>query len=526
MKTLPVMAVFLCLFTCPVMAKATDSDGDGLSDFQETNKYLTDLQKADSDGDGIPDSDWHERREYTYTVRTVLKVMRPCNTRVVNDDYQDARILAENDNYVELEVIHYPFNTNREGIKDNPTWKNPPPQVQRYLKQGITANWDDTMSRDILSEFQNDGIAVDQLTDKEVVEKVASWLLSRGEYRYMFGTYFVHFPGGTAEILPGLEEAFRREKGNTDLAFDEHVQHEIYGKGMFYNKSYGTCTSTAIYLTTGLRAVGIPTRMVLAVPVVDPTDPNQIRLVRDHVSHHRVRHTLLSALAKLSGFVAHTFNEVYVGGRWCRLNYKTLGQNTYGNGAMSMLTHVHTFTDLSEAGLTRTWGFRYGKGLRDAVFRHDNPYRTTEVSDRFGIYCKIENPIVEPRRLVTIAKAYWFFSNDRPDWISEELVTRNQDGHILLHVDASSDELKLIYPKLAKQFVLSAKGRPHVKAKAERGYWNSECYVRIAEDQFTKMKPGIQYTVIPVEQNPDYRWEVDKAVHITRPSGVRAKPRG
>ena len=46
-----------------------DSDKDGLTDFQETHKYMTNPQKADSDDDGIPDGNWLERREYQYTVR-------------------------------------------------------------------------------------------------------------------------------------------------------------------------------------------------------------------------------------------------------------------------------------------------------------------------------------------------------------------------------------------------------------------------------------------------------------------------
>ena len=54
-----------------------DSDGDGLSDFQETHKYFTDPKKADTDGDGVPDGEWSERREYAYTIRNELEVLRP-----------------------------------------------------------------------------------------------------------------------------------------------------------------------------------------------------------------------------------------------------------------------------------------------------------------------------------------------------------------------------------------------------------------------------------------------------------------
>src|SRR5262245_38149711 len=88
-----------------------DTDRDGLSDFQEQHKYLTDPARPDSDGDGLPDGDWNERREYAYTVRSVVQVLRPVTPDVLCDDYQDARILDETAEYVELEVIHYPLNT-------------------------------------------------------------------------------------------------------------------------------------------------------------------------------------------------------------------------------------------------------------------------------------------------------------------------------------------------------------------------------------------------------------------------------
>ena len=45
------------LWSMPVTGQVgdPDSDGDGLTDFQETHKYGTDPERADSDGDGLPD---------------------------------------------------------------------------------------------------------------------------------------------------------------------------------------------------------------------------------------------------------------------------------------------------------------------------------------------------------------------------------------------------------------------------------------------------------------------------------------
>ncbi len=508
------VSIVLILTATP--AWGADTDGDGLSDFQETHKYFTDSAKRDSDGDGIDDGDWHERREYTYTIRSIVKVIRPCNPAVINDDYQDARVLAETDDYVELEVIHYPFNTNADAIQGKMLAENRRPEMEQFLAAGVTTNWDEQLRKDLIGELKTKGVDIGGLTDSRIARTVASHLLSRGKYRYRFGTYFIDFSDGGARVLPGLERAFRREQGNTDLPFTKHLQCEVFGNGMFRNKTYGTCTSTATYLTTGLRAAGIPTRMVLAIPVIDGSDPAQVGMIGEHISHHKVKQTLLRGVPR-SGFAAHTFNEVYVGDRWTRLNYSELGQNTYGNGAMGLLTHVHTFNDLSEAGLTKTWGWRYGRGERDDIFQHSNPYRTTELSDRFGIHSNIDNPVVQEPKVARISKAYWFFSDQRPQRIDQNAIQQNSDGHLLMHVsNVSFDDLKTLYPKLPNDFVLTAEGKPDIPARAERGHWSQECYLRIPAKEFSKMEVDVPYRLQPVNQSKAHRWAVDENVRITR----------
>jgi len=41
----------------PVITEKTDSDGDGLTDFDELKKFSSDPQKTDTDGDGFSDGD-------------------------------------------------------------------------------------------------------------------------------------------------------------------------------------------------------------------------------------------------------------------------------------------------------------------------------------------------------------------------------------------------------------------------------------------------------------------------------------
>lgn len=80
----------------------------------------------------------------------------------------------------------------------------------------------------------------------------------------------------------------------------------------------------------------------------------------------------------------------------------------------------------------------------------------------------------------------------------------------------SFDNLKAIYPKLAKEFLLTADGHPPVRARAERGYWNTECYIRIPADEFAKMEREVPYKLSPTSQTSEFRWKVDDGVRITR----------
>src|SRR5262249_15882405 len=158
------------------------------------------------------------------------------------------------------------------------------------------------------------------------------------------------FPEGKPAVLPGLEGAFQREKGDKAWSDAEQFAHELLGKEMFEHRSYGTCTSAAVYQTTLLRALGIPTRMILCIPLADGSDPAQGGMVDKGLTHSRVRHdALLGVLSGGSGFTSHTFCEVFVGGRWRRLNYSTLGQNVLERKYLGLMLKVHTFNDLSEA---------------------------------------------------------------------------------------------------------------------------------------------------------------------------------
>src|SRR5690348_950857 len=96
-----VLLTFLlpCSIALAASADGGDADGDGLPDFREVHKYGTDPAKKDTAGTGVSDGDWQQRREFTYSVRAVLRVMPPVNLQALGDDYQDVRILKETKDY-------------------------------------------------------------------------------------------------------------------------------------------------------------------------------------------------------------------------------------------------------------------------------------------------------------------------------------------------------------------------------------------------------------------------------------------
>ena len=505
----------------PLAPDDPDRDGDGLSDFQEVHKYRTDPDRADSDGDGIPDGDWNERREYTYSLRTVVRVLPPVSVDHLCDDYQDAIVVCADDAHYELEVVHYPLNTVADAIEAEEDWQLAALQLREYLTAGPTTNWDEEMALDLRQRLAGEGIQLASLSDRRAVEQVSRWALRHAEGLQTFTTFLVHCPDGRPEIYPGLEDKFQRKKYRSEWSVQDQLQHEVLGKGMYENGTRGSCTSSAVYLSTVLRAAGIPTRMILTIPAVDASNPAEVALVERGVRHHEVRETMLRALRQLGqSFAAHTYNEVWVGGRWRRLNYERLGQNTLDAGCMGLMTKIMTFKDLADAGLAPTWGTMSLTGWNRSMFRHSNPYSAISVDDRFGMHADIANPPAQDREHAhaEIVKVYWFDSDsDRPDFIPADGVADDGHGHVLMQAkvwldDEGAGQYGRFWEQADKEFTLLAKGAPKVKAEATRGYWANHFYLRIAPTEYRKMKSGVEYRLKPRNRNRDHQWKIEDDV--------------
>jgi RNA polymerase sigma factor (sigma-70 family) len=469
-------------------------------------------------------------RELGCPVGTVGGRLPPYNLRALNDDYQDARVRKETKEFVELEVISYPLNTNAKGITENRNWKKAYAGMKAYLAPGVTTNWDAAMQKGLLAELAKSGIDPDKLTDKQVVEQVSRWLLGRCKSRSMaFGTMYADFPGGKPAIFPGLEKAFARETGDPAWTVEEEFAHELLGKGMYYNRCRGSCTSSAVLMATVLRALGIPTRIVEAIPIVDVNDREQLAMVEKNIHHHQVRATITKGLLRIGpGFANHTYNEVFVGNRWRRLNYTRLGQNILDDQYLGLMIHVHVFNDLSEARFAPTWGRRYALGLRDEEFKYGNPYRTLEISDHFGRDSKLPNPAVEEHTALTVAKAYWLESDDTPDVIRKGArKPKEGEGHLYIHVDEwFKDQDKTQYLPFLKQvdrgFVLRAEGQPDIKGQVQLSFWTDaasglrEILLVIPKEEYAKMAKGVAYSIRPGNSVAGYQWKVEDGLTVSR----------
>jgi hypothetical protein len=523
--------------TLALLAAAdVDADRDGLSDFAETHKYFTDPNKSDSDGDGIPDGDWSERREFTYSVRAIMQVLPPVNLAELNDDYQDARVLEVREDGVEIEVVCYPLNTNAATLTEDPQWRSnvaKNAELKKWLEPGVTANWDAALRTQLLKDLAAAGIDAATLSDRALVEKASRWLMKRAVSEKGFTTFDVEFVNGVPRVPEVLEARVTREIEKAGRSLPEQWDRELFGKAMYENRARGTCTSSAIYQSTCLRALGLPTRSVLFIPIIDGDDDQQVERVKRRISHPAVKQAILRATADGKGtWHSHTFNEVWIGARWRRLNYERLGQNILDEKFLGLMIHVNTWRDHSEAGLL-PWGVRHASsnGWKDDLFGGPNPYRNVSLSDLVGSHAKAE--IAEQARppadlaVLTVSKVYWYDDPKKPASVTTRNPLDPKAGHLLVHVDeraASAELYSRFVSKAPASLLLRAKGQPDVPARIEQRIWSDskkdlrEIALTIAPAAFASMAPGTAYSLVaPAAAAGAPQWKIAEGITVIRP---------
>lgn len=351
-----------------------DSDGDGLNDYDEVTKYYTNPLDSDSDNDGIQDSDWSERREYTETLYLKMRILPPFNSDSMNDHFQDINVLDENENFLLFELIFYPDSYHI--IEEIPfdIYLQLSEDYQKFLVPDPLMNFDKEMSDIVKNELNLESV---NFTSLDVIEKMYQW-----ESRYvdwMPGTKDsskpypepfldieineeneITFPS-TSIMFSSKPRESEYSQYYSDELFDREWQmdHIILGKEMFLNKSHGSCGSIANFHSTILRSVGIPTRIIQTVPVLNPSDKAQIELL-DKLPPN-VKNTLHSQIG-----YNHFLVEAFVGGRWIRVNNNSIESNVEMRGAF---IKVISFDSWKNASFARSWGYNRPYKLLDIEYQ-------------------------------------------------------------------------------------------------------------------------------------------------------------
>lgn len=501
-----------------------DSDGDGLSDFAEGNKYL-----SDSATDNV-----NQRRDFTYSVRNVMEVLKPIDIDAMNSDLQDARILEDREKSVIVEIISYPFTKTTERIRENLNWQHDYAGMTRYLAPSRTADWDDGMRTELLSALAAADIHPDQLSDRALVEKVTKWISTTFANKAPFTAYYADFSGPEVKFLEGMEQAFASD--NPNIPADqllETIKLGVSGKQMFQKRWSGSCTPTAILQTTILRALGIPTRLILTVPLLDPNADSQWNVLSG-MSNEHVKATIHKALDPMRGWMGHTYNEVFVGGRWTKLNYDRLGQNNLDDFYFGLMIQVNTMVDWADVDFAHTWSARVGdeyagRPLTPAM-TSVNQYQSLEISDEVGSRNQLPedtlNPPAPPSlHSMTILSSQWADDAALPAWISgiiPALPNRSQTALLFTHLnsDAQSDVVRQFTEKAPKIFELKAEGKPTVNAVLGEGSISFGADVALllyfAPEQLALLQAGVTYSLAPLNNTGDPQFVLPAPLTLRR----------
>ena len=329
-----------------------------------------------------------------------------------------------------------------------------------------------------------------------------------------------------------MRKYFDREKPAPNWTDQAMFDQEVLGRSMFYNRVHGSCTSTAVYIATVLRALGIPTRIVFCIPPLDSNDRRQREMLLSNIHHNRVRTTIHHGLADSHGnFSNHLFNEVFVGSRWVRLNYDVLGQDIVDDHFFGLLTHILTTDSLTHVPLAETWGRRYATYPDvSPKLSSINPYRLLKVADHFGAYSHIDNPEVENEELrkVTVNETYWRDALPPPMQVRHSRDPSGSDFYFSIQEYIPNFRLQLVefYEHAGHHFVLASPGQPELKATlsgmkitdfdpSRRPY--QLFGVRIDPEYRQLLAPGVDYAIRPINTSETYVWSVKDRVALRVP---------
>lgn len=492
------------------MVNMIDIDGDGLSDYEEIHKYLTEPNNPDTDGDGIPDGDWEERREYSYSIKVVRELDKPFNSASLWDTFQDIRVIEETKNKLVYEAILYPYAT--DNVKGNSDWikYKDYPEFKELLKPRKTTNWDSKMQEQILKS-----IPKEVKTDIELVEFLVDYYFNyrrKNSTPIKDGVNPVDFYVDLRYEKPLINQYNEFKNGRKDpkVSDDEFIQQILFAKGIFENQVSGACTSDATYMTAVLRAAGIPARIIETNSLLDYTDKDQIKLI-GKLKDERIKKIVKE---QQPAYYGHYYLEAYVGGRWIKINNNgRLFESNYIEDYPGIFhLKADTFFDYTDTGMWDIWKNGFPKKL---------PYKLLDISDSFGVHYKPEPPkmpITGEHKILHVKDAFYFgHYKIEPVWndVDKNSIFLSVEEKIL---DKDFEQYKDFVAKYGGQIILKSKGQPNVKATSSgNGYDDLKTHAiefYIDNNEFKKLVPGIKYTLHPVIKNEEYKLIINDGVYL------------
>lgn len=465
-----------------------------------------------------------------YTVTSTMEILKPIKIESMNTDAQRAEVISENDRTVTVKITVNPVADQISTLAPNPTWKQDyaaDENLKKYLSPGITTNWDEEMRSELLSALAKSNIFPDQLSDIELVKKVSAWIFSGQAFKFQdhFISYDVEFLNGTPNVIPELRDHFNSEKSKNYFADDNQALAQgIYGKAMFRSRKFGNCTYSATLQATVLKALGIPTRLVLMVPAIDWNDQAQWNMIHENLHQFAVRKKVLEGLAlqSIGSWGSHTFNEVYVGHKWVRLNYTNLGQTPADPQFFGLMLQVNQMSDWSEANLGKTWGV-HAQSRNITKLSSNNPYRSLKISDAANVLNPNNNPSVDFPEIKTVLIEKSFNADDAslPPQVRQNLfddqsfaVTFNS------HLPAPAfNYIAMFRRNVSPKFTLKAQGYPDVIAYLS-GSWTEAGFTafKIKPYDMSQMVKDVSYTLVPETVSGPYHWETASNLIFSKPS--------
>ena len=356
------------------LSTTSDTDADGLTDYEEYCKYRTDPTLADSDADGISDTEWNERREYTYSIRTVLNIKPPWNLEAMNDLFQDARLMENTQSdYQTVEVIVYPY-ASPVLLPDSYPYQTPSESFRKYVEPAYDLNYSPEMQLEIQQIVSTATNTLDVLTQ---------FLHEIGRIKFTTPLYapFIYTYKQQGELV--VDWSFFESMGRavTEAEVEEALAVNYFGDSMFKRKRYGACVSRSRLLASMLRAAGIPARVTMGVPLIYYyKGTGEWKRLLKNLSNEEVSGSFSykePSDSRHVRIVGHSQVEVYLNNHWIRLGYQ-LNEGPIFAGTNHVYIKIIDAADFTEVDFTKTWA--------PTQWIKERPYRTVELSDQAAKY--------------------------------------------------------------------------------------------------------------------------------------------